>query len=80
MDDEVVHYGSITIVVLDDLKPGTDYTYRVMVTNLVGDSELSNMYTFQMVEAPSQPLKLRVTEFSDTHVSLAWKQPLSTGG
>jgi hypothetical protein len=38
------------------------------------------MYTFQMVEAPSQPLNLKVTEFSDSHVSLVWKQPLSTGG
>lgn len=55
MNDEVVYHGSSTSVILDNLKPGTDYSYRIVVANLVGNSESSNLFTYEMVEAPSQP-------------------------
>jgi hypothetical protein len=76
----VLYFGSATQVVLDELHAGTKYTFRVKATNLVGDSDLSNQYTFLMVEAPSQPRQLQVTDFTDTHVALKWKQPVTTGG
>lgn len=43
---------------LDDLKPGQTYTFKIKSTNMVGDSPFSNQYTFLMVDAPSQPLDL----------------------
>lgn len=80
MPDQVVYYGSARQIVLDNLQSGKKFTYHVRATNLVGDGDWSDYYTFLMVEKPSQPLNLRVLSFDDTLVSLAWDQPLKNGG
>jgi fibronectin type 3 domain-containing protein len=67
-------------VYLENLVSGHSYTYHVKSTNMVGDSEFSDRYTFLMVDKPSKPLQLQMTEFTDQYVSFMWKQPMSNGG
>ena len=78
--DEIVYYGAERSIVLDNLSSGRTYTYHARATNLVGDGEWSNQYTFLIVQKPSQPLDLTVVSFDDTIVSLSWKNPLINGG
>lgn len=78
--DEIVYYGSERSVVLDNLIPGRTYTYHARATNLVGDGDWSDQYTFLIVDKPSQPLNLRTVHVDKTLVSIAWDQPLRTGG
>lgn len=80
MEDEVVYFGEQTHVYLENLVSGHSYTYHVKSTNMVGDSEFSDRYTFLMVDKPSKPLQLQMTEFTDQYVSFMWKQPMSNGG
>ena len=49
LSDIVVYYGQNRYIVLDNLDAGKRYTYHVRATNLVGDGEWSDQYTFLMV-------------------------------
>lgn len=72
LQDEIVYYGSALETVIDDLVAGKIYTYHVKATNLVGDSEWSNQFTFKNVAPPTEPLKLNIIQFDDILVSLEW--------
>lgn len=65
---------------LEELTPGSLYTYKVKSTNRVGDGPWSAEYSFLIVNEPSQPLNPRVVEFSDNFVEISWEQPLMNGG
>jgi hypothetical protein len=53
-----MYHGLDTLIVLDDLEPGRTYTFHIKSTNLVGDSEYSDMFSFLMVDRPNKPLDL----------------------
>ena len=55
-----MYHGDARQTVLDDLHPGIVYSFRVKSTNLVGDSDWSNTFSFLMVDNPSAPLELTV--------------------
>jgi len=55
-----LYYGSSLSTTLEELIPGSEYTYKVMATNRVGDGPWSAEYSFLTVNEPSQPLNPRV--------------------
>lgn len=75
-----MYHGLDTLIVLDDLEPGRTYTFHIKSTNLVGDSEYSDMFSFLMVDRPNKPLDLQVESFNDLQLVLKWALPLSNGG
>ena len=79
-EDVVLYYGSETSAVMNDLTPGSKYSYRVKATNAVGDGEWSPISTFLIAEAPSPPINLVMSAFDNTFVFFQWGQPVSTGG
>lgn len=80
MDDVVLYHGSTNGAVMNDLSPGSKYSYRVKATNAVGDGEWSAISTFLIAEAPSPPVNLLMVSFDNTNVFFQWGQPVSIGG
>jgi len=73
-DDRIVYYGASLTAVVEELGPaGTEFTFMVKSTNLVGDGPWSDQFTFLIVEKPSSPLNPSLTDFDNTFVSLAWQ-------
>ena len=72
IDDVVLFYGSLNNAVMNDLIPGSTYSYRVKATNAVGDGEWSAISTFLIAEAPSPPINLLMLAFDNTFVFFQW--------
>ncbi len=47
---------------------------------MVGDSSYSDSYSFKITEAPSAPVDLKVSSYSESQVVLTWEAPLKAGG
>ena len=80
LTNHVRYFGATTTALVDDLVAGNTYTFKVKCTNMVGDSEFSDAYSFKIVDAPSSPVNLIVSSFGETQVTLSWSVPLSSGG
>jgi len=78
--DQVRYFGATTQALIDGLVPGNTYIFKVKCTNMVGDSEYSDGYSFKITEAPSAPVNLNVTSYSTSQVVLTWRAPLKSGG
>ena len=80
MEDVVLYYGALISTVMNDLNPGSKYSYRVKATNAVGDGPWSPLSTFLIAEAPSAPINALLISYDNTQVFFSWDQPVSTGG
>ena len=79
-EDVLLYHGLTNSAVMNDLVPGSKYSYRVKVTNAVADSDWSPISTFLIAEAPSPPINTILDSFDNTFVQFDYEQPLSTGG
>jgi large repetitive protein len=78
--DQVRYFGIETSVLLDGLSSGNVYRFKVKCTNKVGDSDYSDIYAFDILDAPNAPVNVKVKSYSETSVTLVWDAPLSSGG
>jgi hypothetical protein len=79
--DQIVYYGSSTRAILEGLRAGEEYQFKIKATTMVGDSEWSErMFKFLIVDKPSPPLDLRGIAFDASFVSFEWQQPIMSGG
>ena len=62
------------------LDVGTEYTYRLVAINGVGDSGPSNKISATTHNVPDAPTGLMATAVSDTEIDLAWRAPTNDGG
>jgi titin len=76
--DRTVAATSLTSVITG-LTNGTAYVFRVLATNLAGNSGPSTTAASIPFTAPSAPLNLQATSGTN-EVTLAWNAPSSTGG
>lgn len=67
-EDVVLYYGSTNSAVMNDLVPGSQYSYRVKATNAVGDGPWSPVSTFLIAEAPSPPINVKLVSYDNTFV------------
>lgn len=71
--DVVLYFGLENQAVVRDLQSGSEYTFRVKTTTLVGDSlEWSDQYSFLIVDEPTPPINTALVSFDNTFVSLSW--------
>ncbi|NDA77788.1 MAG: fibronectin type III domain-containing protein, partial [Actinobacteria bacterium] len=76
--DSTVATSSLTAVI-GGLTNGTAYVFRVLATNLAGNSGPSATTASIPFTAPSAPINLQATSGTN-EVTLAWSPPSSTGG
>ena len=74
--DQVRYYGTSATVIIDNLVACNTYTFKVKCTNLVGDSDYSDAYKFNMVAPPTMPINLQVTTVDESQVAISWDVPL----
>ena len=77
--DQVVYFGSSLTSLVDNLVPGNTYIYKVKCTNMVGESEYSDSYSFKIVSEPSAPINIQVDSFSESQIVISWGAPLDHG-
>jgi len=58
--------------VADELTSGSEFSFKIRSTNLVGDGVWSSEFRFLIVDKPSPPLNVVNTGYDDTFVSLSW--------
>lgn len=76
----VLYFGLSTSTVVLDLQSGTQYTFKVKASTLVGDSAWSDQYTFLIVDEPTPPINMQLVSSDNTFVSMTWSQPRFNGG
>jgi len=54
------------------LTSGSEFSFKIRSTNLVGDGVWSSEFRFLIVDKPSPPLNVVNTGYDDTFVSLSW--------
>ena len=63
----VMYFGSSpTSGVIDDLISGQEYSFKVKATNMVGDSEYSDLYSFYIVSPPTPPTNFFIDSYDET--------------
>lgn len=79
--------GSFTLTtsningIITGLTTGTSYTFRVVATNAVGNSQNSSASNpIPPATVPSAPLNVTASVFSLTSANVSWSPPLSNGG
>ncbi len=80
VDDIVKYYGSSTSTTVTGLSAGTEYTFKVVAINLVGEGTYSSEYKFLIVDVPTPPLNLAVSSYTNVQIVLTWEMPLFNGG
>ena len=61
----------------DGLTPGTTYYYRLMASNLYGDSDYSNEASATTLLPPAAPSNLTATAMRSTQIDLSWQDNAS---
>jgi len=70
--------------VLDGVVTGDSYSYFVVATNAIGDSEpsskLENIVAGTYPSVPTNLKRSTILVPDDTEINIEWEQPLSNGG
>ena len=62
------------------LEAGTEYSYRLIAINAIGDSEPSNESSATTQGVPTAPTNLTATAVGEKQIDLSWSPPSDDGG
>jgi titin len=78
--DSIYYVGSTNSAILTNLLTGSVIKLVVFAANIIGDSDISDIYQFKVYGVPHPPTNLELTSASKTSISFKWYTPSNNGG